>query len=153
MAYKTRQNEPKEGEGTAGETRPLYERLHCIGCHNPPDAKEADPRKLSQKGVAERFPRSKLAEYLRAPEAHYAWTRMPNFHLSAPEAKELEEWLFAAAPKPELKPLGHAGPPQPWSRRQVYFHRTGFVNCPVYRRENLACDASVTGPATSLCTR
>src|SRR5207244_13166130 len=50
-------------------------------------------------------------------------------------------------PKPELKPLGHAGPPQPWSRRQVYFHSTGFVNCPVYRRENLACDASLTGPA------
>jgi mono/diheme cytochrome c family protein len=104
--YKTRQNEPAEGEGHAatGDEKPLYERLHCIGCHNPPDAKEPDPAKLSQKRIAEKFPAGKLAEFLRAPEAHYAWTRMPNFHLSAKEAKELEDWLFAAAPKVELKP-------------------------------------------------
>src|SRR5262249_121547 len=51
----------------------------------------------------EKFPPGKLAEYLRAPSAHYEWTRMPDFHLSADEAKQLEEFLFAAAPKPEIK--------------------------------------------------
>ena len=52
------------------------------------------------KRVAEKFPPGRLAEYLRAPDAHYAWTRMPDFHLSEAEAKELEQWLFAAAPPP-----------------------------------------------------
>ncbi len=106
VAYKTRQNEPAEGEGHApnSDPKPLYERLHCTGCHNPPDAKEPDAAKLSQKRIAEKFPAGKLAEFLRKPDAHYAWTRMPDFHLSEKEAKELEDWLFAAAPKPELKP-------------------------------------------------
>jgi mono/diheme cytochrome c family protein len=102
--YRTRQNELAEGEGHApnSEAKPVYERLHCIGCHNPPDAAEPDPLKLSQKRIAEKFPAGKLADFLRSPEAHYSWTRMPNFHLSASEATELEEWLFAAAPKAPL---------------------------------------------------
>lgn len=106
VAYKTKQNEPAEGEGHApnSEPKPLYERLHCTGCHNPPDATQPDPAKLSQKRIAEKFPAGKLAEFLRQPDAHYAWTRMPDFHLSEKEAKELEDWLFAAAPKAELKP-------------------------------------------------
>jgi mono/diheme cytochrome c family protein len=105
VAYKTKQNVPAEGEGHApnSDPKPLYERLHCTGCHNPPDAKEPDPAKLSQKRIAEKFPAGKLAEFLRKPDAHYAWTRMPDFHLSEKEAKELEDWLFAAAPKQELK--------------------------------------------------
>ena len=104
VPFQTLQNELKEGEGPAatGDAKPLYERLHCQGCHNPPAAKEPDPAKLSQKRIAEKFPPGRLAEFLRAPEAHYAWTRMPNFRLTVKEAKELEDWLLAAAEKPVL---------------------------------------------------
>lgn len=136
VAYKTKQNEPTEGEGHAptGEPKPLYERLHCIGCHNPPDAKEPDPAKLSQKRIAEKFPAGKLAEYLRLPEAHYAWTRMPNFHLTEKEAKELEAWLFAAAPKPELKtaPTEAAA----IERGKKLVQTTGCLNCHRLNLEN-----------------
>jgi mono/diheme cytochrome c family protein len=136
IVYKTKQNEPAEGEGHApnSEPKPIYERLHCIGCHNPPDAKEPDPAKLSQKRIAEKFPASRLAEYLRQPEAHYAWTRMPNFHLSARETKELEDWLFAAAPKPELK----AAPTDAATieRGKKLMQTTGCLNCHSLKLEN-----------------
>jgi len=136
VAYKTRQNEPGEGEAQAanGEAKPLYERLHCIGCHNPPDAKEPDPAKLSQKRIAEKFPAGKLAEFLRAPEAHYAWTRMPNFHLTATEAKELEDWLFAAAPKvePKTAPTDAAV----IERGKKLVQSTGCLNCHSLGMEN-----------------
>ena len=136
VAYKTRQNEPAEGEGRApnGDSKSLYERLHCIGCHNPPDAKEPDPAKLSQRRIAEKFPPGRLAEFLRAPEAHYAWTRMPDFHLSEKEAKELEDWLFAAAPKAELKsaPTDAAI----LERGKKLVQTTGCLNCHGLNLEN-----------------
>ena len=136
VAYKTRQNEPAEGEGHAagGDAKPLYERLHCIGCHNPPDAKETDPAKLSQKRIAEKFPTGKLAEFMRAPEAHFAWTRMPNFHLSTKEAKELEDWLFAAAPKAELKPAPTDAAIIERGKKLV--QSTGCLNCHSLGTEN-----------------
>ena len=135
-SYKTKQNVPAEGESTAaaGEPKPLYERLHCIGCHNPPDAKEPDPAKLSQKGVAGKFPPGRLAEFLRSPEARYAWTRMPNFHLTEPEAKELENWLFAAAPRPALG----AAPTDAAiiERGRKLVQTTGCLNCHSLKLEN-----------------
>lgn len=136
VAYKTRQNEPADGEGQAASTdaKPLYERLHCIGCHNPPDAKEPDPAKLSQKRIAEKFPVGKLADFLRAPEAHYAWTRMPNFHLSAKEAKELEDWLFAAAPKVVMKPAPTEAAVIERGKKLV--QSTGCLNCHSLGMEN-----------------
>jgi mono/diheme cytochrome c family protein len=106
MAYQSRQA-PPEGEAgaaptaPAAEPRPIYERLHCGACHNPPDAKEIDPKKLSQKGVGTKFPKGRLAEYLLGPEAGYRWTRMPNFHLSAAEAGELEKYLLDTADPPK----------------------------------------------------
>jgi mono/diheme cytochrome c family protein len=137
VAYQTRQNPPAEGGGNApaGEPRPLYERLHCLGCHDPPDAKEPDPAKLSQRRIAEKFPAGKLAEYLREPEAHYAWTRMPNFHLSEKEAKELEDWLFAAAPKPESKAALTDAAVIERGRKLV--QSTGCLNCHALKLENL----------------
>ena len=67
--YPTRQNGLPEGEAQTpnNETKPLYERLHCIGCHNPPGATAPDPKKLSQQGIAAKFPAGKLADFLRAP--------------------------------------------------------------------------------------
>jgi mono/diheme cytochrome c family protein len=136
VPYKTKQNEPAEGEGHApnGEPKPLYEPLHCAGCHNPPDAKEPDPAKLSQKRIAEKFPPGKLAEYLRQPDAHYAWTRMPDFYLSEKEAKELEDWLFAAAPKAELKPAPTDAAIIERGKKLV--QTTGCLNCHSLNIEN-----------------
>jgi len=136
--YRTHQNEPKPDETppAAGEPKPLYERLHCLGCHNPPDAAMPDPQKLSQKRVAEKFPAGKLAEYLQAPEANDPWTRMPNFHLSAAEAKELEAWLFAAAPKANPAPAPTA--PDLIEKGRQLVQTAGCLNCHPLKLENQA---------------
>ncbi|MDB6034058.1 MAG: hypothetical protein JWM16_4396 [Verrucomicrobiales bacterium] len=84
-----------------GDAKPTFERLHCVGCHNTPDGKDEDPKKIPLKQVAEKFPAGKLAEFLRGPEVHYGWIRMPNFRLSSPETKELSEYLLKDAAQPK----------------------------------------------------
>ena len=135
-ALRTKQNTVAAGEGAvpSGDPKPLYERLHCAACHNPPGVTDPDPKKVPQQHVAEKFPLGKLAEFLRVPEAHYAWTRMPNFHLSAGEAKELEDWLFAAAGKPSLT----AAPTDAAliDRGRKLVQTTGCLNCHTLKLEN-----------------
>jgi mono/diheme cytochrome c family protein len=135
-AFQTKQNAaaPADASDAPAGSKPLYERLHCIGCHNPPDAAQPDPAKLSQKRIAEKFPPGKLAEYLRAPSAHYEWTRMPDFHLSADEAKQLEEFLFAAAPKAESKPAPTDAALLERGKKLV--QSTGCLNCHTLKLEN-----------------
>jgi len=134
--YQTKQKGVPEDEAApaVGEPKPLYERLHCTGCHDPPGAPELDPIKLSQQGIAEKFPAGKLAEFLRAPEAGYAWTRMPNFHLSEQEATELERWLFAAAPKPTASAALAGAVILEKGRKLV--QRSGCLNCHALKLEN-----------------
>ncbi len=86
------------------ERKPIFERLHCIGCHNAPGTSESDPEKISLKHVAQKFSDGKLAEFLLAPEKRFMWIRMPNFKLAAAEAKELEELLLKHADKTDARP-------------------------------------------------
>lgn len=85
-------------EGDA-PTDPLFQRLHCAACHVAPGA-ESETNKISLTHVAAKFPAEKLVEFLRQPNAHYTWTRMPDFRLSIKEAKELSEFLTKDAEKP-----------------------------------------------------
>jgi mono/diheme cytochrome c family protein len=136
-AFKTRQGVPENGESTAAATtepRPLYERLHCAGCHNPPDAKVIDPAKLSQKGVGTKFPKGRLAEFLLAPEAGFVWTRMPNFHLSEKEALELEDYLLATADKP--KDVAAPTAPDVLEKGRQLVRTSGCLNCHALKLEN-----------------
>ena len=87
------------------ERKAIFERLHCIGCHNTPGQKETDPSKISLKHVAQKFSDGKLAEFLKAPEKHFAWIRMPNFKLADAEAKEIAELLLKDADKVDAKPV------------------------------------------------
>lgn len=85
------------------ERKPIFERLHCAGCHNAPDKTENDPAKISLKHVAQKFSEGKLAEFLKAPGKHFAWSRMPNFKLVDAEARGLAELLVKNADKAESK--------------------------------------------------
>ena len=49
-------------------------------------------------------------------------------------------------PKP-AKAAKKVGDPRPVQRRRVYFYRTGFVETPVYRSEDLGPGHSLTGPS------
>jgi cbb3-type cytochrome oxidase cytochrome c subunit len=68
-------NEPAD----KAEHKPIFERLHCFGCHNAPDKPENDPTKISLKHVAEKFTEGKLVEFLREPEKHFAWSSHAEF--------------------------------------------------------------------------
>src|SRR5205085_8565788 len=81
----------------APDQKSLFDKLHCAACHNVPE--EKDPAKISLWHVGEKFAPGKLAEFLRAPEAHFAWIRMPNFHLTTKEAAELSDFLLSKTDK------------------------------------------------------
>jgi cytochrome c553/cytochrome c1 len=109
------------------ERKPIFERLHCIGCHNAPDGTESDATKISLKHVAEKFPDGKLAEFLKAPERHFAWIQMPNFKLADIEAKELAEFLVKHADKPKTAPS--APDKAAVERGQQLVQSVGCLNC------------------------
>ena len=108
------------------EHKSLFDKLHCIGCHNAPD--ENLPTKISLKHVAHKFGPGKLAEFLRAPEAHFAWTRMPNFHLTSKEAGELSEFLLSKADEPATDARGEFPLPN-GERGRTLLQTVGCLNC------------------------
>lgn len=91
------------GDVAAGKT--LYEKFNCVACHVAPDASDAPaPGKISQKGVKAKFTPGALAAFLRRPEEHFQWIRMPNFRLSAEEAGNLAAYLESKADAPADRP-------------------------------------------------
>lgn len=121
-------NPPEPGQ----DVKPLFERLHCAACHNTPEEKQ--PGKIGLEHVAQKFTPGKLAEFLRAPEAHFAWIRMPNFHLTSKEANELAEYLLGKAEKPAGKEvtLDKAA----LERGQKLVQESGCLNCHNSKIEN-----------------
>jgi mono/diheme cytochrome c family protein len=84
----------------AANGKALYEKFHCIACHNPPDSTDNDPKKIAQKQVLAKFAPGSLVAFLLKPEEHFAWIRMPNFRLGNDEAVQLAAYLTANADKP-----------------------------------------------------
>jgi mono/diheme cytochrome c family protein len=113
---------------SAHEKKPIFERLHCTACHNAPDGTEVDAAKISLKHVAAKFGSEKsLAAFLKAPERHYAWIRMPNFKLADVEANELAAHLMKHADKAETKaPSTDAAL---LKRGEQLVRTTGCLNC------------------------
>ena len=80
----------------------LVRELNCAGCHTLP-GDLAEEGKLSLAHVNEKFKMGELAAFLRAPNAHYDWTRMPKFKYGTGEAWNIASWLRDTA-KPHLEP-------------------------------------------------
>ena len=91
--------DPGPDQAEAGKKR--FDTLHCIACHNTPGTSETDPGKISFTHVREKFPSGALAAFLRNPAEHFAWTKMPNFKLTAEEAAQLAAFLQSSADKPK----------------------------------------------------
>ena len=109
------------------DRKPIFERLHCISCHNAPDKSEDIATKISLKHVAAKFSEGKLAEFLKAPERHFDWIRMPNFKLADSEATELAEFLLKNSDKSEAK----AAPTDKaiLERGKTLVQNAGCLNC------------------------
>ncbi len=81
------------GSANAEAGKKLFETLHCAACHNAPDAAENDPRKVSLDQAKEKFFKGSIADFLKQPDAHYAWIRMPRFKLTDEQRSDLAAFL------------------------------------------------------------
>jgi len=86
----------------------LFANLGCVGCHTPPSAQgEDEHQRVPLSHLKAKWQPRALREYLKAPEARYAWTHMPNFKLTDEEAERLTAYLLSGAQR-EF-PAGPAG--------------------------------------------
>lgn len=76
----------------------LFANLGCIACHTAPDFSGKDEHaRMPLANVTAKFHPVALAEFLKAPSTHSAWTRMPNFRLTDDEAAKLTAYLLTNA--------------------------------------------------------
>jgi mono/diheme cytochrome c family protein len=117
--------QPPSERIAAGER--LFQELHCGACHEPPAGPGADPGKLSLHHVREKFAPGMLATFLQKPDAHHAWTRMPDFKLTPEEAEEVAAWLKSLAEAPEKSVVAFDS--LRIQRGRTLTQTTGCLNC------------------------
>ena len=128
----TEAKEADDGQIEGG--RKLFETLHCVACHNAPDSNDVDPKRIALKQAREKFASGSLVAFLRKPEEHYAWIRMPNFSLSAEEASQLAAFLNSTADNPKaVSPPADAAVVE---RGRKLVQTTGCLNCHSLKLEN-----------------
>jgi cytochrome c553 len=105
----------------------VYTGLGCIACHVTPGVDDSDPtlNRIPLKYVRAEFAPGQLVAYLRQPEAHYGWSKMPNFHLTDDEVIALSAWLVSRCP-PDALPAAPAGDPV---RGKKLFETAGCLSC------------------------
>ena len=104
----------------------LFLNLGCIACHTPPNA-DIDAHRLSLKQLKSKYESAALRQFLKKPEAHYAWTRMPNFSLSDDEANKLAAYLLQTAPSDAVEMIDMSAASA--ERGKLLFESSGCVNC------------------------
>ncbi len=120
-----------EAPGPAGSVEAggrLFANLGCVGCHTLPDRddRSADLRRIPLRYVGAKWRPGALVAFLRQPDRHFAWIRMPNFRLSPEEAGHLAAYL-ASPPAVNLSAPGRpAGDP---ARGRALLASTGCLNC------------------------
>lgn len=104
----------------------LFAFLRCAGCHTLPENQEIDVEhgRVPLKHVKSKFADSaSLVAFLKQPERHYAWIRMPNFQFSDAEASQLAAFLLTREQK-SLEPT--EGDP---ARGKQHLASSGCLNC------------------------
>jgi mono/diheme cytochrome c family protein len=112
----------------------LFKQLNCAACHtlaNEPVvsgklALGQARRKFGQAGV--------LAAFLKNPQSHYRWIRMPNFALNDEEANALAAYLFSEATPAKGSPLSSDVSLIASGKKLVT--TTGCLNCHELKSEN-----------------
>lgn len=107
----------------------LFAHLKCIGCHTLPDADQfdADNSRIPLAYVKAKYTPGALWAFLKKPQAHYGWIRMPDFHLTDVEADRLTAFLLSRQQKslelPDNAPQGDA------KRGEALLGASGCLNC------------------------
>lgn len=142
-------SEPSSGGGIGTASvgpalPPLFERLQCAGCHSLDTAPAEGSGLISLANVGRKFRPGRLEEFLRKPDAHYEWTRMPNFRLSLEEARELAALLQKPSPEPESS---EPRDPALVAKGRELVRTSGCLNCHSLRLENGFSAPSLAGLA------
>jgi mono/diheme cytochrome c family protein len=109
-------------EATRGKGGHLYVDLGCVSCHS---ANGDKPAHIDLSYVSEKFKPSALVAFLKKPEQHYKWIRMPNFALNDNQATQLAAYLLHTFNKKLENPItaGDA------SLGKVLMAGSGCANC------------------------
>ncbi len=106
----------------------VFTGLGCVACHVAPAVTDSDPtlNRVPLKYVRAKFKAGALHDFLLKPEAHYAWIKMPNFHLTEAEATAVAAWLWSGCKADALPPPG--GIPNA-ANGKMLFETSGCLNC------------------------
>ena len=132
IADKSVQKDLNSADEPAGKK--LFQTLNCKACHNDPAVKDNDLSKISLKTVAVKFPPSALIEFLKKPDAHYGWIRMPTFKLSDKQREQLAAYLFANSEK--LKGIPAPSDKAVLEKGRELVQTSGCLNCHNLKLEN-----------------
>jgi mono/diheme cytochrome c family protein len=133
----------KDDLALAGKGEKLFFQLGCVTCHHLQDPKQKDSyERLSLYYVGAKFQPAALQAFLKAPQQHYPWTRMPDFKLSDKEAPALAAYLLAEA-KGKVEAPMHQGDP---GRGAKLFQDAGCVQCHLTKAGEITPAAAVAFP-------
>lgn len=123
---------PEHGKAGAGQK--LFGALHCAACHNDPERSEADAKRISLKQVAVKFTPGMLTEFLKKPNAHYDWIRMPEFKLNDEQRESLAAYLISKSDKSTLR--REPASSENILRGKQLVQTSGCLNCHSLKLEN-----------------
>ena len=133
----------KTGEAVPGTThdaetvetgKKLFTQFNCAACHTTAGQAPA-PGKVALGQVRWKFGQAgSLAAFLKNPQAHYRWNRMPNFALKPDEAAALAAHLFQSAGLAKRDPL--PTDPATVAKGRELVQSTGCLNCHALKLDN-----------------
>ena len=127
-------SESQGGKGNTAGGKKLFETLHCAACHDTPGSNETDPKKVPLKFVASKFSGGALTEFLKQPDANYAWIHMPRFTLSDAQRLDLAAYLIGtSAPG---SPSSGSSDPAVVEQGKALVQKSGCLNCHGGKVEN-----------------
>lgn len=122
---------PPQADAIAAGGR-FVAQLGCIGCHTLPDKDlGADPARVPWRLIKAKYKPAALVEFIKQPEKHFAWIRMPNFRLTDDEAKKIAAYLMSAS-----KDLEGATPTGDPAKGKQLVQSSGCINCHGLKLDN-----------------
>jgi mono/diheme cytochrome c family protein len=106
----------------------LFTGLGCVACHIAPGIEDSDPtlNRVPLRLVKAKFKPDALKTFLRKPTAHYAWIKMPDFHLTEDEASAISAWLLSSCKDDALPAINKQFDPV---NGKKLFESAGCMSC------------------------
>ncbi|HAH49334.1 MAG TPA: hypothetical protein DCM07_31750, partial [Planctomycetaceae bacterium] len=121
-------NSPANLEKLLAAGAETYEVSGCINCHHfSVDEQPDEYQRHSLALIKRKFTASQLVRFLKSPQEHHRWSRMPDFNLSNEEAGGLSAYLIENSKgKIQNAMIPPAGSPQ---RGQTLYETLGCIQC------------------------